>query len=109
MKKGWIFTLCLLTALMMAVICLKCLSVASSSKDNLGRLICIGVFAVFFSHSLINIGMDLGVMPVIGIPLPLVSAGGTSVIALYMAAGLVMSVHSHRHKAEHMFYSEKYD
>ena len=100
---------CLLTALMLSVICLRCLSAASLSKDTLGRLICMGVFAVFFSHSVINIGMDLGVMPVIGIPLPLISAGGTSVISMYAAAGLVMSVYSHRHKAEHMFYSEKYD
>ncbi|MCR4781015.1 MAG: FtsW/RodA/SpoVE family cell cycle protein [Ruminiclostridium sp.] len=103
------FVGCLLTAVMLAVICLKCLSVASAAKDTLGRLICIGVFAVFFSHSIINIGMDLGVMPVIGIPLPLISAGGTSVISMYAAAGLVMSVYSHRHKAEHMFYSEKND
>ncbi len=103
------FVGCMLTAVMMAVLCLKCLSVASAAKDTLGRLICVGVFAVFFSHSLINIGMDLGVMPVIGIPLPFISAGGTSVIAMYAAAGLVMSVYSHRRKADHMFYSEKYD
>ena len=103
------FVGCIVTVLVLAVICVKILSVASSSKDSLGRLICAGVFAVFFSHSLINIGMDLGVMPVIGIPLPLVSAGGTSVIALYASVGLVMSVYSHRKKEEHMFYTEKYD
>ena len=103
------FVGCILTALMLGIICLKILSVAFSSKDTLGRLICVGVFAVFFSHSVINIGMDLGVMPVIGIPLPLISAGGTSVIALYAAIGLVMSVYFHRHKEEHMFYTEKYD
>ena len=100
---------CIVTVILLAALCLKFLSVASSSKDNLGRLICIGVFAVFFSHSVINIGMDLGVLPVIGIPLPLISAGGTSVISLYAAVGLVMSVYSHRHKEEHMFYTEKYD
>ena len=100
---------CLLTAVMLAVMCLKFLSVAAGAKDNLGRLICIGVFAVVFSHSVINIGMDLGVMPVIGIPLPFISAGGTSVISLYVAVGLVMSVYSHRHKEEHLFYTEEYD
>ena len=100
---------CIATVIMLAALCLKFLSVASSSKDNLGRLICVGVFAVFFSHSVINIGMDLGVLPVIGIPLPLISAGGTSVISLYAAVGLVMSVYSHRRKEEHMFYTEKYD
>ena len=100
---------CIITVLALAVICVKILSVASASKDSLGRLICIGVFAVFFSHSIINIGMDLGVLPVIGIPLPLISAGGTSVISLYVAVGLVMSVYYHRKKEEHMFYTEKYD
>ena len=100
---------CIVTVIVLAVLCLKFLSVASSAKDSLGRLICIGVFATFFSHSVINIGMDLGVLPVIGIPLPLISAGGTSVIALYAGVGLVMSVYSHRHKEEHMFYTEKYD
>ena len=100
---------CIVTVIVLAVLCLKFLSVASSAKDSLGRLICIGVFATFFSHSVINIGMDLGVLPVIGIPLPLISAGGTSVIALYAAIGLVMSVYYHRKKEEHMFYTEKYD
>ena len=100
---------CIVTVILLAALCLKFLSVASSAKDNLGRLICIGVFAIYFSHSVINIGMDLGVLPVIGIPLPLISAGGTSVISLYAGVGLVMSVYSHRHKEEHMFYTEKYD
>jgi len=103
------FVGCVLTAVILTVICLKCLSAAASSKDTLGRLICTGVFAVFFSHSVINIGMDLGVMPVIGIPLPLISAGGTSVISLYIAAGLVMSVHYQSRRPENMFCQEKYD
>ena len=98
---------CIITVLLLAVICVKVISVASGAKDTLGRLICVGVFAVFFSHSVINIGMDLGVLPVIGIPLPLISAGGTSVISLYAAIGLVMSVYYHRKTQEHMFYTEK--
>jgi rod shape determining protein RodA len=100
---------CIITVLVLSVICVKVLSVASGAKDSLGRLICVGVFAVFFSHSVINIGMDLGVLPVIGIPLPLISAGGTSVISLYAAVGLVMSVYFHRKTEEHMFYTEKTD
>lgn len=100
---------CIITVFVLSVICVKILSTASSAKDTLGRMICVGVFAIFFSHSVINIGMDLGVLPVIGIPLPLISAGGTSVISLYAAVGLVMSVYFHRRKEEHMFYTEKYD
>lgn len=103
------FVGCVAVIIILAALCLKILSVASSSKDNLGKYICVGVFAMFFSHTVINIGMALAVMPVIGIPLPLLSAGGTSVIALYAAVGLVLSVYAHKEKAKHMFYSEKYD
>ena len=99
---------CILTAIMLTLICLRCLSAASASQDTLGRLICMGVFAVYFSHSVINIGMDLGVMPVIGIPLPLISAGGTSVVSMYIAAGLVMSVYSHNRRPENIFASGKH-
>ncbi len=103
------FVGCLATVILLALLCLKFLSVGSASKDKLGRFICVGVFAMFFSHAVINIGMTLAVFPVIGIPLPFLSAGGTSVTSLYCAVGLVMSVHSHRIKEKHMFYNEKYD
>ncbi len=98
---------CLAVVIVLAVLCIRILSDASASKDSLGRLICVGVFAMFFSHALINIGMDLGVLPVIGIPLPLISAGGTSVVSMYIAIGLVLSVYHHRRTEKHMFYSEK--
>ena len=58
-------------------------------------------------HSIINIGMVLAVVPVIGIPLPFLSAGGTSVISLYAAIGLILSVMAHRRREHHMFYTEK--
>lgn len=100
---------CLAAIILLAVLCLKVISVSTSSKDSLGRYICVGVFAMYLFHSVINIGMVLAVFPVIGIPLPFLSAGGTSVISMYIAAGLVMSVHAHRKKNTHMFYEEKYD
>ena len=103
--KKLLSTLCLV----LAALCLKCLAAAGGAKDSLGRMICVGAFALYFSHSIVNIGMAMGVMPVIGIPLPLISAGGTSVISMYIAAGLVMSVHSHKEKQTHMFYTESYD
>lgn len=100
---------CIITIIMLAALCLKVLSVSASSKDSLGRYICVGVFAMYLFHSVINIGMVLAVFPVIGIPLPFLSAGGTSVVSMFLAAGLVMSVHSHRKKKSHLFYDEKYD
>lgn len=100
---------CIATIIILSVLCLKALSNATASKDSLGRYICVGVFSMYLFHSVINIGMVLAVFPVIGIPLPFISAGGTSVVCMYVAAGLAMSVHSYRKKKTHMFYEEKYD
>ncbi|MBQ7834727.1 MAG: FtsW/RodA/SpoVE family cell cycle protein [Ruminiclostridium sp.] len=103
------FVGCILAIIMLGSLCLRVIFVSSSSKDSLGRYICAGVFAMYFFHSVINIGMVLAVFPVIGIPLPFLSAGGTSVLSMYVSAGLVMSVYAHRKKKTHMFYEEKYD
>lgn len=100
---------CIVTIITLAALCLKALSNSTASKDSLGRYICVGVFSMYLFHSVINIGMVLAVFPVIGIPLPFLSAGGTSVVCMYAAAGLVMSVHGYRKKKTHMFYEEKYD
>ena len=80
---------------------------ASGASDMLGKLICVGVFAMVFFHCVINIGMVLSVVPVIGIPLPFISQGGTSMMMMHFCMGLVLSVSSHRKKAKHMFYTEK--
>lgn len=105
MTLGFIGCMCLVLAL--AALCLKLLSDASGAQDMLGRLICIGVFAMVFFHCVVNIGMVLCVVPVIGIPLPFVSQGGTSMVMMHAAMGLVLSVTAHREKAKHMFYTEK--
>ena len=85
----------------------KILSAASLAIDPLGKLICVGVFAMFLFHCVINIAMVLSVGPVVGIPLPFVSAGGTSLVMSYASLGPVLSVVSHREKKKHMFYQEK--
>lgn len=98
---------CLATIAVLALLCIRLLSDASAAKDDLGRFICVGAFAMFLFHSVINIGMVLAVFPVVGIPLPFLSAGGTSVIALYASVGLVLSVYSHRHRPHRLFYTEE--
>lgn len=98
---------CMAVVLALAVLCLKLLSDASAAIDPLGRLICVGVFALFTFHCIINIAMVLSVGPVVGIPLPFVSAGGTSLVMSYASLGPVLSVVSHREKKKHMFYQEK--
>lgn len=89
------FVGCILLIAVLLYLCLKTLYDSRKAKDDLGKNICIGVFAMLFSHCFMNIGMVLKVMPVIGIPLPFVSAGGTAVLSMYLALGLVMSVYSH--------------
>lgn len=70
----------------------RTLRTAYRSVDLLGRLICTGVFAALFWQCVINIGMNLQVLPVIGVTLPFFSAGGSSVVMVYLSVGLVMSV-----------------
>ncbi len=97
---------CLLVVGLLAALSIKVLSDGSTAKDTLGRLICVGVFAMIVFHSAVNIGMVLGVAPVIGIPLPFFSAGGTSTLCLFVGIGMVLSVNFHNMRKYHMFYSE---
>lgn len=101
------FVGCVGTVVLLLLICMKIYMDSVQAKDKLGQLICIGVFSMIFIHAVLNIGMVLAVMPVIGIPLPFISAGGTSTVSLYVAIGLVLSVYGHRCKKYHLFYTEK--
>ncbi len=89
---------CIAVCLVYTFIMIKIIVNGMGSKDLLGKLVCTGVFGMFFTHVVLNIGMVLGVMPVIGIPLPFLSAGGTSSLSMYLAMGLVLSVHCHSEK-----------
>lgn len=100
---------CIAFCALAVFICYKILSDAIASKDTLGKYICCGVFAMLFVHYIMNIGMVLGVMPVIGVPLPFISAGGTAVVFMYVAIGLVMSVYAHSEKTASIFSYKKVD
>ncbi|MBR6518792.1 MAG: FtsW/RodA/SpoVE family cell cycle protein [Oscillospiraceae bacterium] len=93
---GFIGILIVITVIL--TMCFRILVIANRSADAQGALICVGVFAMIISQSIINIGMNLSVLPVIGITLPLFSAGGTSVLATYCAMGMVLSVARHNKK-----------
>lgn len=71
----------------------RILWVGRSSADLLGGLICVGVFSTLAWQIVVNLGMNLMLGPVIGITLPFLSAGGTSVVSVYLSMGLVASVH----------------
>ncbi len=95
---------CIALVAVLTYICLKIVADSRIAKDNLGKYICVGVFAMIFIHCVLNIGMVLVVLPVIGVPLPFVSQGGTSMMSMFISIGLVMSVYSHSEKNYRVFY-----
>ncbi|MCB1693736.1 MAG: rod shape-determining protein RodA [Pseudomonadales bacterium] len=70
--------------------------VAMQAQDTFGRLLAGTIAFTFFVYVFVNIGMVSGVLPVVGVPLPLVSYGGTSILTLYAGFGMLMSIHTHR-------------
>jgi rod shape determining protein RodA len=85
----------LLIALYLAVIG-RALYLASETQDTYGRLVC-GSFALtFFVYAFVNSGMVSGILPVVGVPLPLVSYGGTAMVTLLASFGVLMSLNRHR-------------
>ncbi|NLE75601.1 MAG: rod shape-determining protein RodA [Chloroflexi bacterium] len=83
---------CLLIIGLLGFILWRLLRAAELARDPLGRFIAVGLAAILFFQSVVNIGVNLGVMPVTGIPLPFVSFGGSAHITFWMAIGLVQSV-----------------
>ena len=86
----------LLLIIALASLMIICLIIAYYSRDDCGRLLCCLVVALFFAHSFENIGMCVLLMPITGIPLPLVSYSGTFVVICMFLLGLVQSVWIHR-------------
>jgi len=89
------FVGCAAILLLFVLLLLKVLRNASQAANPLGRNICIGFFALVGVQVMVNLGMVLGILPVIGITLPFFSSGGTSVACLYLGVGLVQSVYMH--------------
>ncbi len=79
-----------------AVILWRIWRTAQLARDEFGMLVCVGVLAMLLFQIFENVGMTMGIMPVTGIPLPLMSYGGSSILAVFAAIGLVLNVHSHR-------------
>lgn len=73
------------------------LRIAVSSKDRYGAILSFGVVAMLFWHTFINIGMVLGLMPVVGIPLPLLSYGGSFLLSTFIGIGLLLNVSMRRY------------
>lgn len=69
---------------------------ASAAQDTFGRLVAGSIILTFFIYVFVNMGMVSGILPVVGVPLPLVSFGGTSSVTLLAGFGILMSIHAHR-------------
>ncbi len=82
--------------LLLGTICYRIWRTAQIARDQFGTLLCMGVLAAFAFGIFENVGMAMGIMPVTGIPLPLVSAGGSSIITALAMIGLVLNVHMRR-------------
>jgi rod shape determining protein RodA len=78
------------------IVLMRLIQNAQTAPDRAGTLIIMGVVAVLVFHILVNIGMVVGMMPVTGIPLPLMSYGGSSVLFMFLALGIVMNIRMRR-------------
>ncbi len=89
------FVGCLAVCILLFALCMRLLYNAHTARDRAGYFICVGAFAMIAFQSVFNIGMCLSVLPVIGITLPFLSSGGTSVVALWCVIGFCLSVKAH--------------
>jgi rod shape determining protein RodA len=93
-EKGFVGSACVLG--LYAVILFSGLRIAANARDRLGTLLATGVVAMLFFHIFINIGMTIGLMPITGLPLPLLSYGGSFMLATMTALGLLQNIWIHR-------------
>jgi len=84
--------------ILMTVMVIRLIILARRARKDYGALICMGVCALFVAQTLENIGMCLAMLPVVGITLPFCSYGGSSMLAVYIYLGFVMSISSHNKK-----------
>lgn len=93
-EKGFVGSVTVVT--LYAVVLFTGLRIAGQARDRLGKVLAVGVVTLLFSHVFINIGMNIRLMPVTGIPLPLLSYGGSSVLGSLVALGMLQNVHIYR-------------
>ena len=91
---GFFGTIALLAVLLLVIF--YGVGIAMKARDQFGRLLAMGITANFFFYIMINGLMVMGLIPVVGIPMPLISYGGTAMMSVMFGFGLLMSVHVHR-------------
>ena len=93
-EEGFVGSVIVLT--LYSVVLFTGIRIAGQARDRLGKLLAVGVVTLIFSYVFINIGMNIRIMPVTGVPLPLLSYGGSSVLGSLIALGLMQNVHIYR-------------
>ncbi len=93
-EEGFVGSVVVLT--LYTVLLFNGIKIASQARDHLGQLLAVGVVTLLFCHVFINIGMNIRLMPVTGIPLPLLSYGGSSVVCSLIAIGILHNIHIYR-------------
>jgi rod shape determining protein RodA len=93
-EKGFMGSVMVIT--LYSMVLFTGIRIAGQTRDRLGKLLAVGVVAMWFSHVFINIGMNIRLMPVTGVPLPLLSYGGSSVLCSLIAAGILQNVYMYR-------------
>lgn len=88
---GGMFVIIILTCFLIRMI-----YISSKSRDMFGSLIAVGIFAMFTFNIIENLGMNVGIMPITGLPLPFISKGGSSMVTNFIALGLVLSISMRR-------------
>jgi rod shape determining protein RodA len=88
----WGFVGCLVLLVCYVLLLLRGFDIAATAREPVGRLVALGATALVASQVLINVGMVTGLLPVVGIPLPLMSYGGSSMVVSLTALGLLLSV-----------------
>ena len=92
LAEEWGFIGSMLLLALFLCFLLRCLNVARRSRDQFGTLLAFGTTAIVFWHVVINVAMVLGMLPVVGIPLPLVSYGGSSAVVTLTSVGVLLNV-----------------
>lgn len=95
-SEEWGFVGCVVLLSLFCLFLISIISTARDAKDRFGSLLCTGIFFYFFWQILINIGMVVGVFPVVGIPLPFISYGGTAAVVNFVLLGFVLNVSMRR-------------
>lgn len=94
--EEWGFFGCMFLLSLYFILLYRTFKTATIAKDNFGRLLSIGFTSIFLLYFFINIGMTIGIMPVVGIPLPFMSYGGTTLLANFVGIALVINVRMRR-------------